>query len=121
MWLGTRGAGSGRGNTEDVHVRLVVNHLTLIQENLNAYFPESESEHLNSEHLNANMWVLNPFADVGVKTILELRTDYAKKNTLQNIRTHQGFLGYTAGYCRIQEVGRAGDNHVRADAIIISG
>ncbi|KAG7162975.1 hypothetical protein Hamer_G002007 [Homarus americanus] len=60
--------------------RLVVNHLTLIQENLNVCIPESESEHLNS-----NMWVLNPFSDDGVNhsgVLLEFQTYYSENAAL---------------------------------------
>lgn len=56
---------------------LIASHLTLIQENLDLYFPESENDHLTS-----NMWVLNPFSDEGTDhsdALLELRTDYTQK------------------------------------------
>lgn len=57
--------------------QLIVKHLTLMQENLEFYFPDSENDYLTS-----NMWVLNPFSDDGTDhsdALLELKVDYSQK------------------------------------------
>ena len=64
--------------TLEVHMsHLVIRHLTLMQENLDFYFPDSENDQLTS-----NMWMLNPFTDEGTDhcdALLELRADYSQK------------------------------------------
>ncbi|KAG7163184.1 hypothetical protein Hamer_G002262, partial [Homarus americanus] len=71
MWLRTRGAGSGRGDIGDANVPPGCQ---------SPYLDSGEPQRSESEHLNSNMWVLNPFADDEVnhsEALLELQTDYA--------------------------------------------
>nr|XP_045596426.1 protein FAM200A-like [Procambarus clarkii] len=64
--------------TLEVHMsHLVISHLTLMQENLDFYFPDSENDQLTS-----NMWMLYTFTDEGTDNcdaLLELRADYSQK------------------------------------------
>lgn len=66
------------GQTLEVKLsQMIIKHLTLLQENLDYYFPESDNDYLASK-----MWVLNPFSDDGTDhsdALLELKTDYSQK------------------------------------------
>ncbi|XP_069182826.1 protein FAM200A-like [Procambarus clarkii] len=59
----------------------VIRHLTLMQENLDFYFPDSENDQLTS-----NVWMLNPFTDEGTDqcdALLQLRADYSQKAVIK--------------------------------------
>ncbi|KAG7163018.1 SCAN domain-containing protein 3-like 2 [Homarus americanus] len=81
--VGTQGAGSRRGDIGDVNVLPGCQSPFLDSGKPHVYFPESESEHLNS-----SMWVLNSFANDGVnhsEALLELRMNYTQKATFKTL------------------------------------
>ncbi|XP_069169547.1 protein FAM200C-like [Procambarus clarkii] len=56
--------------TLEVHMaHLVIRHLTLMQENLDFYFPDSENDQLTS-----NMWMFNPFTDEATDYVILFRS-----------------------------------------------
>nr|XP_045589329.1 protein FAM200A-like [Procambarus clarkii] len=68
--------------TLEVHMsHSVIRHLTLMQENLDFYFPDSENDQLTS-----NVWMLNPFTDEATDqcdALLQLRADYSQKAVIK--------------------------------------
>ncbi|XP_069161369.1 protein FAM200A-like [Procambarus clarkii] len=76
MWLGTWYAATEQ--TLEVHLsHSVIRHLTLMQENLDFYFPDSEND-----QLTYNIWMFISFTDDGTDhcdALLELRAEYLQK------------------------------------------
>ena len=57
--------------------QMIIKHLTLMQDNLEYYFPESDNDYLASK-----IWILNPYSDDSTDhsdALLELKADYSQK------------------------------------------